>query len=115
MRWFESVGTTWYQPALHPVGVATPRPCGEIRHRSHRGFKTNRDLERCSSDKFATNALVMALGVFAYNILRAIGKMGLLGQLAPIRHPAKRRRIRTEIHELIYLAGRLISTGRRLI
>ena len=41
--------------------------------------------------------------------------MGLLGQCAPIRHPAKRRRIRTVIQELIYLAGRLISTGRRLI
>ena len=41
--------------------------------------------------------------------------MGLLGQFAPIRHPAKRRRIRTVIQELIYLAARLISTGRRLI
>ena len=29
--------------------------------------------------------------------------------------PAKRRRIRTVIQELIYLAARLISTGRRLI
>ena len=53
----------------------------------------------------------MALGAFAYNILRAIGQMGLLGQLAPIRHPAKRRRIRTVMQELIYLSGRLISTG----
>ena len=57
----------------------------------------------------------MALGAFAYNILRAIGQMGLLGPFAPIHHPAKRRRIRTVILELIYLAGRLICTGRRLI
>ena len=78
-------------------------------------FKTDLDLERLPSGKFATNALVMALGTFAYNILRAIGQMGLLGQFAPIRHPAKRRRIRTVIQELIYLAARLISTGRRLI
>jgi hypothetical protein len=81
----------------------------------HSEFKTDLDLERLPSGKFATNALVMALGTFAYNILRAIGQMGLLGQFAPIRHPAKRRRIRTVIQELIYLAGRLISTGRRLI
>jgi hypothetical protein len=81
----------------------------------HSEFKTDLDLERLPSGKFATNALVMALGAFAYNILRAIGQMGLLGQFAPIRHPAKRRRIRTVIQELIYLAGRLISTGRRLI
>ena len=81
----------------------------------HSEFKTDLDLERLPSGKFATNALVMALGAFAYNILRAIGQMGLLGQFAPIRHPAKRRRIRTVIQELIYLAGRLINTGRRLI
>ena len=81
----------------------------------HSEFKTDLDLERLPSGKFATNALIMALGGFAYNILRAIGQMGLLGQFAPIRHPAKRRRIRTVIQELIYLAARLISTGRRLI
>ncbi|MDX9835617.1 MAG: transposase [Desulfobulbus sp.] len=80
----------------------------------HSEFKTDLDLERLPSGKFAPNALVMALGAFAYNILRAIGQIGLLGQFAPIRHPAKRR-IRTVIQELIYLAARLISTGRRLI
>ncbi|MDX9834311.1 MAG: IS1380 family transposase [Desulfobulbus sp.] len=81
----------------------------------HSEFKTDLDLERLPSGTFATNALVMALGAFAYNILRAIGQIGLLVQFAPIRHPAKRSRIRTVIQELIYLAGRLISTGRRLI
>jgi hypothetical protein len=79
------------------------------------GWWTDLDLERLPSGTFATNALVMALGAFAYNILRAIGQMGLLGQFAPIRHPGRRRRIRTVIQELIYLAGRMISTGRRRI
>jgi hypothetical protein len=80
----------------------------------HSEFKTDLDLERLPSGKFATNALVMAMGAFAYNMLRLLGQMGLLGQHSPIRHPAKRRRIKTVIQELIYLAGRLISTGRRL-
>ena len=80
----------------------------------HSEFKTDLDLERLPSGKFATNALVMAMGAFAYNILRAIGQMGLLGNHTPIRHPAKRRRIKTVIQELIYLAARLINTGRRL-
>ena len=48
-------------------------------------------------------------------LANAINEMGLLGQFAPIRHPAKRRRIRTVMQELIYLSGRLISTGRRLM
>jgi hypothetical protein len=79
----------------------------------HSEFKTDLDLERLPSGKFATNALVMALAVMAYNILRYIGQLGLLGEVAPVRHPAKRRRIRTVIQELIYMAGRLVSSGRR--
>src|SRR5665647_685222 len=39
----------------------------------HSEFKTDLDLERLPSGKFATNALVMAMGAFAYNILRLIG------------------------------------------
>lgn len=80
----------------------------------HSEFKTDLDLERLPSGKFATNALVMALGAFAYNILRFIGQTGLIAPFGPVRHSAKRRRIRTVIQELIYLAARLISSGRRL-
>lgn len=49
------------------------------------------------------------------NVLRLMGQRGLLGPDAPVRHAAKRRRIKTVIPELIYRAGRLIETGRRLI
>ena len=80
----------------------------------HSEFKTDLDLERLPSGKFATNALVMALGAFAYNILRYIGQLGLLGKQSPVRHPAKRRRIKTVIQELMYLAARLIRSGNRL-
>ena len=81
----------------------------------HSEFKTDLDLERLPSGKFATNALVMAMGVFAYNILRMIGQLGLLGEYSPVRHPAKRRRLRTVIQELMYMAGRLVRTGHRLL
>lgn len=80
----------------------------------HSEFKTDLDLERLPSGKFATNNLVMALATLAYNILRLVGQIGLLGDESPVRHPAKRRRIRTVIQELIYLACRLVRTGRRL-
>lgn len=80
----------------------------------HSEFKTDLDLERLPSGKFATNALVMALGAFAYNILRFIGQTGLIAPFGPVRHSAKRRRLRTVIQELMYLAGRLIATGHRL-
>jgi len=80
----------------------------------HSEFKTDLDLERLPSGKFATNSLVMALATLAYNILRLIGQIGMLGKESPVRHPAKRRRIRTVMQELIYLASRMIRTGRRL-
>ena len=80
----------------------------------HSEFKTDLDIERLPSGKFATNALVLACAAFAYNILRWIGQTGLLGSDAPPRHPAKRRRLRTVMQELMYVAARLIATGRRL-
>jgi len=80
----------------------------------HSEFKTDLNLERLPSGKFATNTLIMAMGAFTYNVLRFIGQLGLLGKQSPVRHPAKRRRIKTVIQELIYLAGRLIRSGRRL-
>jgi len=80
----------------------------------HSEFKTDLDLERLPSGKFATNALVMTLGAFAYNILRFIGQTGLIAPFGPVRHSVKRRRLKTVIQELMYLAGRLVTTGRRL-
>lgn len=80
----------------------------------HSEFKTDLDIERLPSGKFATNALVLACATLAYNILRWLGQSGLTGPGAPLRHPAKRRRIRTVMQELMYLAARVIETGRRL-
>jgi hypothetical protein len=80
----------------------------------HSEFKTDLDLERLPSGKFATNAAVMAFGAFAYNILRFIGQLGLLGEKSPVRHHSKRRRLKTVIQELMYLAARLITSGRRV-
>jgi len=79
----------------------------------HSEFKTDLDLERLPSGKFATNALVMTLGVFSYNIMRMLGQLGLLGKDAPVRHPVKRRRIKTVLQELIHVAARVIRNRNR--
>ncbi|MEJ5366125.1 MAG: hypothetical protein WHS86_13565 [Desulfosoma sp.] len=78
----------------------------------HSEIKTDLDLERLPSGKFSINALVLTLGAMVDNVLRIIGEEGLLGDDAPVRHPAKRRRIGTVIQELIVLAARVIHTGR---
>jgi hypothetical protein len=67
------------------------------------------------SSKFSTNYLVCELAALAMNILRLMGQDALLGPDAPVRHSAKRRRIKTVMQELIYRAGRLIEHGRRLV
>jgi hypothetical protein len=81
----------------------------------HAEFKSELDLQRLPSGKFDTNFLVCQLAALAMNILRLLGQRGLLGPDAAVRHNAKRRRIKTVIQELIYRAGRLIETGRRLL
>ena len=80
----------------------------------HSELKTDMDLERLPAGDFAANSLIMACAALAYNILRFIGQLGLLGEQTPVRHPAKRRRLKTVIQELMYLAARLIATGHRL-
>lgn len=81
----------------------------------HSEFKTDLDLERLPSGKFDTNDLVMAFGVLAYNALRWMGITALLGKDSPVRHPAKRRRLRTVMQEIIGVAGRMMARGRRLV
>jgi hypothetical protein len=80
----------------------------------HSEFKTDLDIERLPSGKFATNDLVLACATLTYNILRWIGLEGLTGEEAPIRHAAKRRRLRTVMQELMYVAARVVESGRRL-
>ena len=69
----------------------------------HSEFKTDLDLTRLPLGKFDTRYLVCQRVAVAMNILRLIGQRGLLGPDAPLRHPAKRRRLKTVMQELIYL------------
>jgi len=87
----------------------------QVQTQFHAKFKTDLDLTRLPSGKFKTKALVCHLAALAMNILRLMGQLGLLGPDAPVRHGVKHRHIKTVMLELIYLAGRLIETGRRLI
>lgn len=76
-------------------------------------IKSDIDMKRLPSGKFATNALVLTYAGFAYNILRLIGQMGLCGDNSPVRHPAKRRRIRTVIQEIMTAAARMFRSARQ--
>jgi hypothetical protein len=81
----------------------------------HAALGTDMDLERLPSGKFDTNYLVCALVALAMNVPSLMCQAGLHGPDAPVRHEARRRRIKTEMQELISRAGRLILHGCRLI
>jgi hypothetical protein len=103
--------TSLWQPCDEIIALYADHATSE---QFHSELKTDLDVERLPSGKFATNALVLACAQLAYNLLRWIGQIGLLGPDAPPRRKAKRRRLRTVMQELMYLAARLIRTGRRL-
>ena len=76
----------------------------------HSEFKTDLDIERLPAGKFATHDRVLAMAARVYHILRHIE---LIDPHAPVRHEAKRRRIRTVRQELMDLAARLVHHGRQ--
>ena len=79
----------------------------------HSDFKTDLDLERLPWGKFATNDLVLSLAGLAYNVLRLMGQSALLSEDAPVRHTAKRRRLKTVMQELIYVSAKLVAHARQ--
>jgi hypothetical protein len=81
----------------------------------HSEFKTDMDLERLPSGKFDTNSSVCAMAAVAMNILRLIGQNALIGKDAPLRHAAKRRRMKTVMQEIMFKAGRMIKHAGRWV
>jgi len=79
----------------------------------HSELKTDLDLERLPSGKFQTNELVLLLGMVAYNLLRLLGQESLQEADAPIRKQVSRRRVRSVMQDMVYLACRLVKHARR--
>jgi hypothetical protein len=114
---------TWWTSLLAP-----PAEVIELYHRHatseqfHSELKTDMDVERLPSGKFAVNALVLRLGMVAYNALRLCGQTALRpgpGQPAPAlplaRKQRQRRRLRSVILDLMYQAARLVRHARRWV
>lgn len=90
--------------------------CDHATHEQfHSEFKTDMDLERLPSGKFDTNYLVCQLAAVAMNLLRLIGQHTLNEPDAPLRHAAKRRRIKTVMQEMMFKAARMIRHAGRWV
>jgi len=80
----------------------------------HAEFKGEIALERLPSGKYKTNQLVLHCALVAYNNLRLIGQLANACDAIPLRKPARRRRLKTIIQNLMYLASRVVRHARRL-
>jgi hypothetical protein len=84
----------------------------------HAELKSDMALERLPSGRFASNSLILHLAMLTYNMLRIIGQISLEesdpNELPGIRNKkVSRRRIRTVMQDLMYMAGRLVTRGRQ--
>lgn len=108
---------TWWTS----LGVRTATPDDVIAiYRSHgtseqfhSELKSDMALERLPSGKFATNALILNLAVLVFNMLRLCGQEGI-GNGYMTRKKEARRRIRTVIQDLVYMAARIVEHARRI-
>lgn len=106
----------WWTRLEEPPEAVIQRYKAHATHEQfHSEIKTDLDLERLPSGKFATNDLILHLAQLAYNILRLMGQLGMTGELSPVRHPAKRRRIRTVLQELVHRAAIVVHKARQVI
>lgn len=114
---YEIEGWTTTLPQTFGAAEVIALYCDHATHEQfHSEFKTDMDLERLPSGKFDTNHLVCQLATVAMNLLRLIGQNTLNEPNSPVRHAAKRRRIKTVMQEMMFKAARMIRhAGRWLL
>jgi hypothetical protein len=71
----------------------------------HSELKSDLDFERLPSGKFSTNALLLSLVTLAFNALRILGQSAIkMKDLLPRKFKVQRRRLRSVIQDLVYVA-----------
>ena len=81
----------------------------------HSEIKSDMNVERLPSGKFATNQLILELTMIAYNILRLIGDEAVSSKTNPARHKVRRRRAKTVIENIIMIPCHVITHARQII
>jgi hypothetical protein len=113
------VETYWTSLAVSPgEAITIYQQHGEC-EQYHSELKTDMDLERLPSEYFSTNAVVLLLGMLAYNLLRLCGQESLREDNGNIMHrprfrrKAGRRRLRTVMQDLMYMACKITHHARK--
>lgn len=80
----------------------------------HSEFKTELDMERLPSGKFAVNAAFLSLGMLVYNMLRVISADLVIAGALGLK-TATRRRVKTVIGSILSMSGRITRHARKVI
>ncbi|MBC8228730.1 IS1380 family transposase [bacterium] len=108
------VETYWTSLELSPLTIIDLYHAHGTSEQFHSEFKGDMDLERLPSGHFSTNTRIMYLGLITYNILRLIGQGSLEYDVYNSRRKKVfRRRLRSVIQDIIYLASRLVKKANR--
>jgi len=109
------VETYWVSLKLEPWKIIEIYHLRGTFEQFHSEFKSDMDLERLPSGYFSTNTRVMFLGMLSYNILRIIGQsaMGFDSYNKNLKKGTARRRLKSVIQDLIYMACRMVSRSNR--
>jgi hypothetical protein len=114
-----TVDTYWSSLDLSPYETIMLYHDHGTSEQFHSELKSDMDLERLPSGQFSSNAFILLVGMLGYNLLRLCGQESLredngnIEKTPRLRKPAQRRRIRTVMLDLIYVAGRIIHTSRK--
>lgn len=80
----------------------------------HGEFKTEMDMERLPSGKFAVNAVFLRLGMLVYNMLRVASVDLVVARMLGLKK-ANRRRTKTVMRSMVSICARITRHARRVI
>lgn len=99
------VATYWTNLPLEAQDVIALYQDHGTSEQFHSELKSDMNVERLPSSKFAVNQLYLNCAMLAFNSLRTIGQLLIKNkELAPVKIKGQRRRLRTVIRDLILLA-----------
>jgi len=108
------VDTWWTSLGESPETIIELYKAHGTSEQFHSELKTDMDLERLPSGTFATNELVLLLGMLAYNTLRFIDQAFLKNrQLMPIKKDVMRRRVASVIRDVVFTGCKLVRHANR--
>lgn len=109
----ETFWTNMYESPERVIGLYHDHGTSE---QFHSELKSDMNIERLPSGKFAVNAMLLKLAMLSFNILRFIGQTALSSpDNLPYKTSSKRKRLRKVIDDLIRIAIKVVNHARKTI